>query len=279
MRRPVYLGWYFSLWIMAIAIALGQGQQAQPVANVLDVAGNWKLEGQQGPVKAGQPLYAGSKLSTAAYNYDNSITIVQNSDASRKRIACENSPNNPCLNPIVVNSSADPQASQFRTLLTSALNLLLGNPPAIANHYSATIGRGKYIVVEREDVASLNGGKGFSLTGMIPALPAGTYSVDTTSNDEKAPLVSAQVATGSDGSWQSVLPLTVPGLYMISVKDVDGERRADLVILFVEAAEYSKARQTFDAVKERTSNWQGANAQADEHTLLRVVLLAMSQSS
>ena len=278
MRRSVSFRWQSIICIMVVGVSYLSGQQTRPVAYVLDVTGNWQIEGQQGAVKAGQPLTAGSKLSTASYNYDNAITLVQYDDASRTRISCENSSKNPCLKPIVVSSSPDSPTSQFKMLMAAAFSALLEKPPPVANHYSATLGRGKYIIVEREDVVPLDDVKGFSLTGRIPALPVGTYSVAATSNDGRSPSVSARVATLADGSWQA-FPITVPGLYTISVTDSDGQHRADLVFLFVPIAGYTAARQRFDAVKDRTSKWQGANAQVDEHILLRAVLLAMSQSS
>jgi hypothetical protein len=263
---------------MVVGASHLNGQQTRPIAYVLDVTGNWQIEGQQGAVKAGQPLTAGSKLSTASYNYDNSITLVQYDDASRTRIACENSSRNPCLKPIVVNPAPDSLTGQFKMLMAAAFTALLEKPPPVASHYSATLGRGKYIIIEREDVVPLDDVKVFSLTGRIPALPVGTYSVEATSNDGRTPPVSARVATLADGSWQA-FPIAAPGLYTFSVTDSNGEPRADLIFLFVPVAGYTGARQKFDAVQDRTSKWHGANAQADEHILLRAVLLAMSQSS
>jgi hypothetical protein len=179
----------------------------------------------------------------------------------------------------MVSAPATPQTSRFSSLIITALNLLRDNPPAIASHYSATIGRGKYLVVEREDVVSVNITKSFSLTGKTPIFPSGIYTVEVTKSNEKMSPTSVRIAVSGDGSWQSSLPMEAPGFYVLSIKDADGERRANLVILCVAASAYSRARQTFNAVKDRTAAWQGANAQADAHALLRAVLLAMSRLS
>jgi hypothetical protein len=278
MRRSVFLGWQSLLCILTVGVTCLHGQQTRPVAYVLAVTGNWQLEGQQGAVNAGQPLDAGSRLSTGWYNYDNSITLVHYDDLSRTRIACENSSKNPCRNPVVVSGGDEAPTNQFKTLLSAAVSVLFDKPPAVATHYAVTLSRGKYVVIEKEDVVLLDGEKGFSLTGEIPALPAGTYTVDAKSNDGKTSPLSEKIATLADGSWQT-LRIPVPGLYMISILDPDGERRADLLVLFVSGSRYSAARQVFDSVKNRTSKWEGTNSQADEHLFLRAILLAMSQSS
>lgn len=266
-------------WILIAAATTLQGQQVQSVAGVLDVNGSWQLNGQQTPVKAGQKLYAGDKLSTAYYNYDNSITIVHYSDQTRTRFACENSPQNPCRKPVVVDAPSQPSSSQVSSIFRAAFDLLVGNPPAVLSQDSPTIGRGKYVVAVRENVVKLDGGSGFSLNGSIPVLPEGIYSVETSSIDGKVTPIKAQTGTDANGLWQSPITVLTPGIYTITVKDSEGELRADLLILFVKAPEYDSARQTFDAAKNRTNAWQGINAQTDEDTLLRAVLLAMSKSS
>ncbi|MGD0940083.1 MAG: hypothetical protein ABR905_10255 [Terracidiphilus sp.] len=264
-------------WIVTAATTALQGQQAKPVAGVLDVSGKWHLEGQQAPVKAGQKLYAGDKLSTAFYNYDNSITIVRFSDQIRTRIACENSPKNPCRNPVLVNAPEPTSASQIPSIIKAAFDLLVGNPPAVLSHDSSTIGRG-YVIAMREDVVNVDGGGGFSLNGRIPILPEGIYSIEAKSIKGKKAIIDAQISTDVEGSWQSSVAVTVPGLYIVTVEDSVGELRANLLILFVDATEYDTAKQTFDAVKNRTDTWQGVNAQTDEDTLLRAILIIMSKS-
>jgi hypothetical protein len=263
--------------VIARAMAL-YGQQVQPVAGVLNVNGSWQLEGQQGPVRAGQKLYPGDKLSTAPYNYANWITIVHYNDGSRTRIACENSPKNPCHSSVLVNAPNPTDTSQALSLIKAAFDLLVGNPPEVLSHDSPTIGRGKYVVALREDVVNLDGEKGLSLKGRIPVLPAGIYTIETSKSDGNRIPIKAQISTEVDGSWQSSVAVPAPGLYTVTIKDSEGELRANLLILFVKASQYDSARQAFEAIKNEAETWQGANAEADENILLRATLLAMSKS-
>ena len=266
-------------WLV-IAVAVGlHGQQPQPIAGVLDINGSWQLDGQQGSVKAGQKLFVGDKLSTAPYNYANSITIVHFNDGSRQRIACENSANNPCRGPIVVDKPNSTATVQGPSLIKAALDLLLGTPPAVLGHDSPTIGRGKYAVAIREDVVDFGNGDGLSLNGRVPILPAGTYTVEASNANGNQTSIKTQISTDADGSWQSLVMVPSPGLYTITINDSQTELRANLLVLFVRAPEYDSARQAFDSVKGQADTWQGVDAQTDENTLLRAILLAMSKST
>lgn len=278
MRRLDQAVFHFVLWIVIATATALFGQQVQPVAGVLDVNGTWQLEGRQGSVKAGQKLYAGDKLSTASYNYANSLTIVFYNDGSRNRIACENSANNPCSSPVVVNAPKPTAAGQRPSLIMAALDLLLGNQPAVLSHDSPTIGRGKYAIALREDVVNFDAGNRLSLNGRVPILPAGTYTVEASNAAGNQTLIKTPISTEADGSWQSSVAIPAPGLYTVTVSDSQGELRANLLILFVKTAQYDSARQAFDSVKNQAETWQGVDAQTDETTFLRSILLAMSKS-
>jgi hypothetical protein len=267
---------YSVLWLMIATGTALYGQQ--PVAGILDVNGSWQLNAHEALVTAGQKLYAGDKLSTAQYNYANTITIVHFNDASRTRIACENSPKNPCQTPYVV-STPNATAGPGTSLIKEALALLLGTPPAVLTHDSVTMSRGKYVVAIREDVVNLDPGKGISLDGRIPIFPAGSYTVEAAGADGSRKAMTTQVSVDGSGAWQSLLPMPAPGLYEINVKNANGDLRADLLILLVSAPQYDSARQAFDAVKSQADSWQGVNAQSDEDTLLRAVLFSMSKST
>jgi hypothetical protein len=278
--RTLHQGLFHSvLWITVATGTALRAQQQQPVAGILDVNGNWQLNGQQGAIKAGQKLNADDKVSTPQYNYANSITIVHFSDGSRTRIACENSPKNPCQIPYVVSVPNANTDSQGTSLIKAALNLLLGTPPSVLSHDFVTMSRGKYVVAIREDIVDFDDAQGVSLNGRIPILPAGIYTVEASNADQGQAAGKAQINVDADGAWQSPFPVSAPGLYTINVSDAKGDLRANLLLLFVKAPQYALSRQAFDGVKNQADAWQGVNAQADEDMLLRAVLVAMSEST
>jgi hypothetical protein len=279
MRRLSCLVWRSLPLTLIVGVTHFSAPQSQPVAYILNLTGTWQLEGQKGTVKMGQPLEAGSRLSTASDNYQNSITIMQRDDLSRTRVTCDSTPNNPCLKPIVIKPvSSEAPASRFKPLISAALSLLLDKPPAVATHFSATLSRGEYVVVEKEDVIALDNENGSYLPSAFPALPPGRYTITATESDGKTPPLIEKIVHSGDGSWQP-FRIPTPGLYTISLTDSDGERRADLLILLLPTGEYRAAKGKYDAVKSLTSKWTGSTALADEHLLLRAVLLALDRSS
>jgi hypothetical protein len=279
MRRLHQTTSYLILWVAITTGMSLQAQQRQPVSGILEVNGNWQINGQQGSLKAGQKLYVGDKVSTEEYNYANSITVVHFSDGSRTRIACEHSEKNPCRGPYVVVAPDSNADGQRTSLLKAALNLLLGNPPAVLSHDSVTMSRGKYIVAIREDLVDFADGNGVSLNGRIPTLPAGFYTIETSNVDHTQPAGKIQIGVDAAGAWQASVPVPAPGLYAINVSDANGDLRANLLLLFLRTPQYASARQAFDGVKSQSDTWQGVNAQSDEDTLLRAILVAMSQST
>jgi len=279
MRPSVSLLSWQLLWTLTVGLTPLSGQAFRPVAYVLNLTGTWQLDGREGEVKAGQALDAGSKLSVALRADDSSITIMRSDDLSRTRIVCDNSANNPCRNPIVISPiSSEVPANRFKALTAVALSLLLDKPPAVASHFAATLSRGEYVIAEKEDVVMLNKENGVSLTDALPVLPPGRYTVNATKNDGNPALFSDKITHFADGSWQT-LRIPTLGLYMVSLTDSDGERRADLLFWVLPSSEYRAAKDKFDAIKGYTSRWKGPNAQADEHLFLRAVLLAMSKPS
>jgi hypothetical protein len=267
------------LWATVPAGMPLHAQQPQPVAGILDINGNWQLNGQQGSIKVGQKLNADDKISTPEYNYANSITIVHFNDGSRTRIACENSPKNPCQSSYVVSAPNTNADSQGTSLIRAALNLLLGNPPEVLRRDSVTMSRGKYVMAVREDVVDFDDGKGVSLNGRIPILPAGIYTVEASNADRGQPAGKSQIRVDADGAWQSPFLVSAPGLYSINVSDANGDLRANLLLLFVKTPQYTSSREAFDRIKTQAAAWQGVNAQSDEDMLLRAILVAMSKST
>ncbi len=153
-------------WCAAIAITSLQGQQHQMVAHVLDVKGEWHLDGTSRLVAAGQGLATGAKITAGSNRPGDAITLVRDEDLSRQRMECDGSATNACRNPIVVQGVAPgvvTMGSQLKSMVQAAISVLLDRPPAIANHYALTLTRGDETVTESEAVVALDPEQGVVL--------------------------------------------------------------------------------------------------------------------
>ena len=279
MRRNLMLRAGGAAWCVAVAITSLYGQQPQMVAHVLDVKGDWHLDGTAGLVAAGQGLVAGARITATSNRQGDAITIVHDEDLSRVRIACDGSATNLCRNPIVVqgvSSAVVTGQSQLKSMVQAAISVLLNRPPAIANHYTLTLTRGKESVQESEAVVALDPAQGVVLPPAPAEMPAGRYSVSIALAGEKSPPAAQTVVLTSEGVWLP-LALEAPGLYDASIVNADEEQVADAMLLVVPAAQYQAKHEAFDAMKSRTATWTGPSARADEHLFLRGFLLSENQ--
>ena len=263
-----------------VAAAAGLRGQQQAVAHVLDVRGDWHLQGTTATVSAGQALMNGARIAAGSNRPGDSITIVRDDDMSRQRVACDSTATNPCRNPINIDGASSPAPStqnQFTKMVQTALAVLLNKPPAIESHYALTLARGNVTVQEWEEVVSLDPVQGFVLPAAPQDLASGQYTVSIMRARDVAPLSRQTALLTSAGTWKP-LSLDAPGLYEASIVDADGMQVADAFLLVVPAAEYDAKRKGFDTMKSLTTSWTGPSAQADQHLFLRAFLLSECQA-
>ena len=279
MRRNLILRAGSVLWCFAAATPGLHGQQ-QVVAHVLDVKGEWRLQGKTGLLAGGEGLIAGARITAGSNRAGDAITIVRDENMSRQRMICDGSATNPCRNPIVVEgaSSAAPSGqSQLKNMVQTAIAVLLSRPPAIGSHYALTLTRGNETVREWEGVAVLDPAQGLTLPPAPEDMPAGRYTVSITRAGEASSGTEKEAVLTSEGVWRPV-PLEATGLYEVAIASADGERVADVMLLVVPAAQYQATRAGFDEMKSRTATWSGPGARADEHLFLRAFLLSECQA-
>jgi hypothetical protein len=259
----------------AVAAAAGLRSQQQVVAHVLDVKGDWHLQGAASTVTAGTALTRGASIEAPSNRPGDTITIVHDEDMSRQRIACDATAANPCRNPIYIDgasSATSAPQSQFAIMVRTALAVLLNKPPAIESHYALTLSRGHETVREWEAVISLDPAQGIILPSAPADFPAGKYSVSITRAGHTSSATVQSLFLTSDGQWKP-LPFSAPGLYEIAIRNADDEQLADELILVVQATEYDAKEKEFETMRSRTATWTGPGAQADGHLYLRAFLL------
>jgi hypothetical protein len=264
-----------------LMMAVVRGQQQSAVAHVLDVKGNWHLQGSNSTIVAGESLTAGAIISAASNRPGDAITIIHDEDMSRQWVACDASTTNPCSKPITIaNAPTLPQPTaqgQLKSIVESALAILLNKPPAIENHYAVTLSRGHETVQEWEDVVRLDPVQGVLLPPALADMQAGQYTVLIARNGLMSSATEQTVRLTSDGTWKP-LSIATAGLYEVSVMNADGDRVADAMLLVVPSAEYEPKRKVLDTMRSRTATWTGPAAQADGHLFLRAFLLSECRS-
>lgn len=256
------------------------GAHAQPtVAHVLDVKGDWRLAGATDPVKAGQGLDAGARITAAAPKAGDAITVVRDDDMSRQRVACDGSANDPCRNPIVIADPASGQTStmgQLRGMFHAALGVLLNNPPAISSHYAMTLSRGADAVRELEAVAAFDPGTGVTPPPPPQDMPAGTYTFSIAHAGDPSSAADKTVTLTSEGTWRP-FSIDAPGLYEVTILDADEEKVANLMLLVTSPEKYKEEQERFQSLTEAANSWTGPDAASDKHLLLRAFLVSESQ--
>jgi hypothetical protein len=73
------------------------------------------------------------------------------------------------------------------------------------------------------------------------------------------------------------LPIEAPGLYELTIVNADQEKVADLMLLVTSQARYQGEQDRFETMKKSVADWNGPDARADRHLLLRAFLLSESR--
>lgn len=275
MRRDLIVLAVFVLWSFWAAAPDLHGQQPV-VAHVLDVKGEWRLQGITGLLAGGEGLIAGARITAGSNRAGDAITIVRDENMSRQRMICDGTATNPCRNPILVegaSAAAPSNQGQLKNMVQTAIAVLLSRPPAMGSHYALMLTRGSETVREWEDVAVLDPAQGLVLPPAPAEMPAGRYTVSIARAGEASSGTEQEAVLTSEGTWKP-MPMKATGLYEVTIASADGERVADGMLLVVLVARYQALRPEFDEMKSRTATWSGTGARADEHLFLRAFLIS-----
>jgi hypothetical protein len=251
------------------------GQQNQAIAHVIDIKGDWRVQGANTPLVAGTPLASGAHVTAASNHAGDAITILRDEDLFRIPVICDSSATNPCRNPIVVSAAAAAPAAkgQFMADLGSIFSILISAPPAIQNHFAVTLSRGKHGISESEDVVALDPAQMIALPNAPSDMPAGQYPISIARAGSTTPTNDVTAQLTSDGSWNPI-PFKSTGLFEVSILNSAGDPVADWFILVVPTSQYHPLREKFDALHTQTASWTGPGARRDQHRFLRAFLFS-----
>jgi hypothetical protein len=232
-------------WIFTLALVLIPRAQAQePVGYVIEIEGNWVLEGR--PLKQWQGVPPGGVISISSPAKSDRITIAAGNKLIASRICGR--PDS-CNQPI----SLPPPEESPSSILKWISNKLFGDE----GRYKSQSIRGKEGNL-LEAVALLKDER-LDLRATFQNMPKGTYSIviRTLPREGKRkklgpipvewdPETPAPVA---------VPPVLTPGLYQFELPNGPDELKGEVWALVSTPEEYSKVAASFEEVKEMTKKW------------------------
>lgn len=263
------------LFFVTLVLATAQGQQPQTVAHVLDLKGSWRIDGQASPITRGQAVAKGARVVAVSNRPGDAITLIHEQDLARQQIVCDDSPTNPCKSPTAVDApsiSAAPATGQVATLVHAAFAILMGSSPSTASQYAVTMTRSVPSEKFQEAVVPFSPDGTIVLPHSPGGISVGHYTLLITPSGSTAS-TTATATLASGGVWQP-MPFAAPGLFQISIRDVQDHHIENLMLLVVNPDHAEALQQAFDQTKTLTDSWTGPNARTEEHQFLRALLLS-----
>ncbi len=249
-----------------------------PAGFVLDLRGEWRLEGAPAALSVGSEVPAGSVLRAAKHDARSAITIVASRTGQvllAKRCATAKDCEGPIPVPAAEAGSESPGA--IAVLLEKVAARLRGSPSL----YVATITRGERAVADA--VLELANGK----LAMAPALAGnapGTYQVALRPLQCPGGRECAPVELGDDYEWNPATatplpaPGVVPGLYEIELARVGIAylpRPGTAWVRVSTGARHEKDAATWQAARDLAVGWGTAVDPAARQAFLRGVLASL----
>lgn len=269
--RPLLISRIASL-IFLIAICSSAIQAQQKFGYVLDVRGDWTINGGSKLAK-GSALNVGSVI-TAGNPADGGSYIVV-ADRSGNIFDKRNCGAGECANPIRLPSTAVQEQSVVSRLISAAM-ALVSNEPA---KYSSFVSRGADL---REAVVQLNNDQ-MDLAEVFQNMQSDRYLVRYETISKNGPNT-AHALKPFEFNWDSKKPVPLaargllPGLYRVSIAEVsllepEGSGDAsgnEAWVLVATPKAYAKAAPMFTDAQNMTKRW-GTNV---KQTTVRGVLRA-----
>ncbi len=258
--------------------AAAQGEDDRSIGFVLEMAGNWTVNGTA--LRMGQALPPGGELRAARANsrQASSHVAVVLLDSKVIRLACAK--DKPC-DPYRLPASLVKSSSLFERISAAAANLFGERP----ERYTPTITRSEKDAPERylETVVKLEDGK-VGIAPLMRGLPDGQYGLSFRRTSE--------ADAGTSGvpvafQWQSTrddLPVSVdqlsPGLYSVTIRALaesdESCKTENGWTLVVAGQDYDRASNDLRQIRDAVSSWQGVS-EAGKRSFLRVSLEVLSR--
>ena len=258
--------------LLLLCCARGVSAQ-QTFGYVLDVRGEWRLNGSERLSKGGKLSVGGVITPADPSDGGSSIVIVDRGGNIFERRDCSNG--GECARPIRLPATAGTSSSTAARLIGLVEGFVSGDP----GRYASFISRGANL---QEAVLKLDAQK-LDLAQVFKNMPGDRYFVrfEKVGKGQKAEAKPLEL----EFAWDSQKPAPLgaeglaPGLYKVSVREVsllapeEGEASGNEAWVLVATPKgYAKAAPSFDAALKMTKRWGDQVRQSSVRQFLRATL-------
>lgn len=267
---------YFAVIVALISCTKNKG--VQEIGAVLEVHGNWRMNGEQHRVLEGQAVPADAALEDVKVQTGDSISIVLLSGERIEAICDRDS--DLCTKGLHLPGMHANKSPEARQIVQAVKAVLLDHQPEIARSFSPTVSRGRSSAQDRESVFGFTPGAPVQVGSALVELPSYDSSIDEIEVTRAAD--NSSVVSTSPVSWDergaAAITLPGPGCYVVQVVRDDDEVALNLYILAVRADSYQRTSASFEQARQICLKWDGHNREALTHKFLRAYLLSLANN-
>jgi hypothetical protein len=265
------------LSFLLIAVRFGSPHQAASptlVGTVIELRGNWRIEGREDRLQAGQGVPAGGIIRPESLGSEVSISIALLNGAYLG-MHCHGANNKGCAQGLHVPAIYVEQSSRIGGIVQTVMNVLLERTPREGSPFSPTIIRAGRDSERCELVVRVEQGKPVHLDGAVSRIPASEYTC------EWSKVTGVNASEQKPIRWDSrsggpLLPIPAPGLYSVRFINEYREPVLDVALLATPSDSYPAVKASFEHARRACAEWSGPDAADSAHEFLRAYLISLA---
>ncbi len=201
------------LVVLLAAAAPCSGAQQEPIGDVIQIQGTWRLANGSSPLLAGESVAAGALIKADPEKGQGFVTVAL---LNKKQLsaACKVTP---CTATLQMPAGYVEKDIQFENILAAVKFVLLNRSPKVANAYESTSSRG-LAFSHAESIVPFDSSKPISFVPDFSSSPQGDYHLEVARLEDRRIITSAEIQL--DRSHPQIsFPMPEPGLYLASIYD------------------------------------------------------------
>jgi hypothetical protein len=251
-------------------------EEASPtlVGTVIELRGNWRIEGHGERLRAGQGVPAGGIVRPESIASEVSISIAL-LNGRYLAMHCQGANDIGCAHGLQIPTAYIEEGSGIPSMVRTVMNVLLERSPTEGNPFSSTIIRAGQESHRWELVIQVEQGKPARLDAVVSRIPAAEYTC------EWSKVTGANASEQKPIRWDTqsggpLLPIPVSGLYSVRFINEYREPVLDLALLATPSDSYPAINASFEHARRICADWSGPDAADSAHEFLRAYLISLA---